>query len=219
MGFFASLLDLFFPPRCIFCRSFLKKSGPVMCPDCEKTLPFLFGAEGRTSGDFFEMCVSPLKYEGSVRKAIHRFKFRGAAGYAECFGVILADCIRDTLPDRYDIISWVPLSGTRLRSRGYDQAFLLAQAAALALDDLAAETLVRHTDSKAQSSLRDSSERRANVMGAYAVPDPEIVAGKRILLIDDVVTTGSTLSECARTLLMAGAESVVCAALAKAGRV
>ncbi len=114
------------------------------------------------------------------------------------------------------MISWVPLSAKRLRKRGYDQAKLLAVEAARNLDCVAVETLrkVRNTD--AQSSINDDSARRANILGAYEVPDPEFVAGKRILLIDDVVTTGATLSECARVLRTFGAKEVVCASLARA---
>ena len=73
---------------------------------------------------------------------------------------------------------------------------------------------MRHN--KAQSSLEDDAARRANVLGAYRVLDPVQIAGKRVLLVDDVVTTGQTLSECARTLRMAGAEDVLCVTLAKA---
>ena len=219
MGIFSSIMDVLFPPRCVFCRKVVKSDEPSVCADCRSSLPFISGSAAETKGDFFDVCYSPLRYEGSVRSAVHRFKFKNAVGYADCFGELLADCIRENLAGRYDMISWVPLSEKRRKTRGYDQAFLLAQAAALSLDDIAVELLVRHTDAAAQSTLSDRSERRANVMGVYAVADPELVADKRILLIDDAVTTGATLSECARTLLIAGAQSVVCASLAKAGRV
>ncbi len=151
-----------------------------------------------------------------MRKSILRYKFKGATGYADSYGKILADCNRQKLSGRYDLISWVPLSAKREKSRGYDQAMLLAYAVALELDDVAVETLRKHTDVLAQSSLVGVEKRRANVSGVYEVIDSELIAGRRVLLIDDVVTTGSTLSECARVLLMAGAEDVVCAALARA---
>ncbi|MBO4830912.1 MAG: ComF family protein [Oscillospiraceae bacterium] len=215
MGFLASVMDILFPPRCVFCRRFIRSGEPDICSDCRGSLPFLEGSAAETAGEYFETCLSPLRCEGSVRAAVQRFTFKNAVGYADCFGALLADCIRENLSGRYDIISWVPLSETRLKTRGYDQAFLLAQAAALSLDDIAVELLVRHTDAKAQASLTDHSERQENVKGVFAVTDPELAAGKRILLIDDVVTSGATLSECARTLLEAGALSVVCAALAK----
>ena len=97
-----------------------------------------------------------------------------------------------------------------------DQAFLLASAAALELGDVAVETLRKGRNTQAQSGLSDDAARRANVLGAYTIVDPELVEGKRVLLIDDVVTTGSTFSECARVLRSAGAAGVVCATLARA---
>ena len=215
MGFIASIMDILFPPRCVFCRRPIRSGEPDICPACRGSLPVLKGNDAETRGEYFEVCYSPLRFEGNVRSAIQRFTFKNAVGYADCFGALLADCIRANLSGRYDIISWVPLSEERLKTRGYDQAFLLAQAAALSLDDIAVELLVRHTDAKAQATLTDHSERQENVRGVFAVADPELPAGKRVLLIDDVVTSGATLSECARTLLEAGARSVVCAALTK----
>ena len=128
----------------------------------------------------------------------------------------MAQCVHDHLDGRYDLITWVPLSDRRKRERGYDQAFLLASAAALELGDVAVETLRKERNTDPQSGITEDAQRRANVLGAYTPVDPELVAGKRVLLIDDVVTTGSTLSECARTLRTMGAEDVVCAALARA---
>ena len=217
MGVFTGILDLLFPQKCTFCRKLLKSGESGMCAACARDIPCTRG-NAKRSGDFFSVCVSPLYYEGSVREAILRFKFRNATTYAGLFGKLIADCIRENLAGEYDLISWVPLSKKRLKKRGYDQAMLLAMAAALELDDVAVETLVKHTDVPAQSGLGSAEKRRANVSGSYAVSDPELIDGKRILLIDDIVTTGSTLSECARTLLGAGAEKVVCATLARTER-
>lgn len=214
MGFFTGLLDLLFPPRCTFCRKLLKNSESGVCAGCAKNLPYTHGG-GNRNGDFFTVCVAPLYYEGVVRDSILRFKFKEATVYAKVYGALMADCIGENLKGRYDLITWVPLSEGRLKNRGYDQAMLLAMAAALELDDVAVETLVKHTDVPAQSGVGSEEKRRANISGAYNVPDEELVAGKRILLIDDIVTTGSTLSECSRMLLQAGAKEVLCCALAR----
>jgi ComF family protein len=216
MGIFANILDLFFPPKCVFCGKLLRKSTDGICPECAAGLPYTTGASVSQTGDFFDECVSPLRYEGNVRKSILRFKFKGATAYAEVYGHLLKDCISTHLAGKYDLITWVPLSRKRAKDRGYDQAMLLALAVALELDDVAVEALVKNVHVEAQSSLNDREARKANVSGVYEVKDRELIAGKRILLIDDIITTGSTLSECARTLLMAGAESVGCAALARA---
>ena len=248
----SSVMDLLFPPKCVFCRKI--KGGVSVCEKCAENLPYTKNG-GRETGEFFDFCISPLYYKGVVRDSILRYKFGGAANYADTYAKILANCIREHLGDMrgdgqsrgtgtaepggveaesgvpepsapggagtvkrgkmYDIISWVPLSGKRKRSRGYDQAMLLALATALELSDVAAETLKKTKDVQAQSEIKGRDARRVNISGAYEAADPELVEGKRVLLIDDVYTTGTTLSECARILLMAGAGSVVCAALAR----
>ncbi len=215
MGIFSNILDLLFPPKCIFCGRVLGGESCI-CRKCRDGLPYTRGAEVRQKGRFFDECVSPLRYEGAVRSSILRYKFKGAVSYADCYGRLTADCIRENLKDSYDLITWVPLNARRARSRGYDQAMLLALAAALALDDVAVETLVKTENTPAQSTIEDKDARRANVSGVYSVKDAELISGKRVLLIDDIVTTGATLSECARSLLLSGAESVVCATLARA---
>lgn len=167
------------------------------------------------TGDFYSDCISPLYYEGSVQESIHRFKFNGSQWYHRTYGPILAACINEHYAERYDIISWVPVSKHRLRQRGYDQAKLLALSTAKALDVTPMATLSKAKNVAAQSSLGGKDQRKANISGAYQCLDATLVAGKRVLLIDDVVTTGATLSESARCLLMAGAEEVLCATLAR----
>lgn len=214
-----ALLDLLFPPRCVFCRRLLHRGEEGICPRCQQELPWALGAEAEQTGEFFSLCASPLWYQDQVRASFHRYKFKGVRGYSRTYGRLVAQCVQDHLAGRYDLITWVPLSRARLRQRGYDQAMLLASAAALALDDVAAETLCKVRDTEAQSGLgKNDASRRANVLSAYQVTDPALVEGRRVLLIDDIVTTGSTLSECARVLRIAGATDVVCAALARSRR-
>ena len=214
-----ALLDLLFPPRCVFCRRLLHRGEEGICPRCQQELPWALGAEAEQKGEFFSLCASPLWYQDQVRASFHRYKFKGVRGYSRTYGRLVAQCVQDHLAGRYDLITWVPLSRARLRQRGYDQAMLLASAAALALDDVAAETLCKVRDTEAQSGLgKNDASRRANVLSAYQVTDPALVEGRRVLLIDDIVTTGSTLSECARVLRTAGATDVVCAALARSRR-
>ena len=210
------LLDLLFPPRCVFCGKLLATGERDFCARCQKELPWLEGPAAEQTGEFFSLCAAPLRYQGVVRDSIRRYKFKGRQGYHKAYGKLVAQCVHDHLAGKYDLITWVPLSDKRKKERGYDQAFLLASAAALELGDVAVETLRkgRHTD--AQSGLEGEAERRANVLGAYIAVDPELVAGRRVLLIDDVVTTGATFSECARVLRTMGAKDVVCAALARA---
>lgn len=215
-GPLGALLDLLFPPRCVFCRRLLHRGEEGICPRCQQELPWALGAEAEQTGEFFSLCASPLWYQDQVRASFHRYKFKGVRGYSRTYGRLVAQCVQDHLAGRYDLITWVPLSRARLRQRGYDQAMLLASAAALALDDVAAETLCKVRDTEAQSGLgKNDASRRANVLSAYQVTDPALVEGRRVLLIDDIVTTGSTLTECVRVLREAGAADVVCLTLAR----
>lgn len=210
MGAFSALLELLFPSRCMICRKPLPVGKKTCCDGCREEL---LRQECMLEGKCFSCCAVSLRYEDGVRESILRFKFRGQSGYATEFGRILAGTVDRTLSGRYDLITWIPVSPQRLKKRGYDQAMLLAMAAALELGDVAVETLKKPVDNPAQSGLTEA-QRRDNVRGAYTVPDRELVAGKRILLIDDVVTTGATLEEASRVLLEAGAKEVLAAALA-----
>ena len=111
----------------------------------------------------------------------------------------------------------MPVSEKRRKQRGYDQAELLARAIGESLGLEAVPLLVKTRDIPAQSGIQEEAARRANVLGAYALLPGAQVKGKRILLADDVVTSGSTLSECARTLLSYGAAEVCAVTLAQAG--
>lgn len=210
------VLDLLFPPKCVFCGKVLDTGEDGLCARCQRELPWLTDGEAELTGEFFSLCAASLRYQDKVRDSVRRYKFKGRRGYHKLYGRLVAQCVHDHLAGRYDLISWVPLSPQRKKERGYDQAFLLASAAALELGEVAVEALRKERNTDPQSGLTEDAQRRANVLGAYTPVDPELVAGKRVLLIDDVVTTGSTLSECARMLRTMGAEDVVCAALARA---
>lgn len=210
------VLDLLFPPKCVFCGKVLDTGEDGLCARCQRELPWLTDGEAELTGEFFSLCAASLRYQDKVRDSVRRYKFKGRRGYHKLYGRLVAQCVHDHLAGRYDLITWVPLSPQRKKERGYDQAFLLASAAALELGEVAVETLRKERNTDPQSGLTEDAQRRANVLGAYTPVDPELVAGKRVLLIDDVVTTGSTLSECARMLRTMGAEDVVCAALARA---
>ena len=209
------LLDLFFPPRCAFCHDFLETSHEGVCAHCRTGLPFAQNG-GRQHFPFIPACVSPLNYEGNVRESLLRYKFGGATGYAKVYGQLVSETVRTELPGAYDIITWVPLSRKRLRERGYDQARLLAKATAKALGMPLTPTLYKQRNTQPQSGTGDAAKRSANITGAYRMKKGADVTGKRVLLIDDIVTTGSTLLECARVLGKAGAEQVVCATVARA---
>ena len=209
------VLDLVYPPRCVFCHKFLERGEEPVCAHCRSHIPYTHKG-GEQTGDFFSLCVSPLYYEDDVRESVLRYKFHETTGYAAVYGKLVAECITEHLEGRYDLISWVPLSPKRLKERGYDQAKLLARAVAKQLGTQAVSTLEKHKNVARQSSVGSPEKRRANISGAYRVPKPDVVAGQRVLLLDDIITSGSTLSECARTLRTAGAKEVLCATVARA---
>lgn len=209
------LLDLLFPPRCPFCHQ--AREEEAICPDCQETLAWLTGVAAERRPEHIKLCASALGYyDQRVRRCIWRYKFGRRQGHARILGPLVAQCARDHFTENFDLISWPPLSPKKLRSRGFDQAQLLARA--VALDRGMSETALFRKSNRAgqQSRIKSHAARRANVLGAYSLLEPKLVRGKRILLVDDVVTSGSTLSECARLLLTAGAEGVWAVTLASA---
>lgn len=209
------ILDLLFPPKCPFCGKILREPRAPLCAVCQRELPWLTGALAERKVDFVKVCLSPLAYRGTVPEAVRRYKFRGVRAYAVPFGLLMAQCVRDHGLEEIDGVTWAPLSRKRLRKRGYDQAELLAAQVAghLGLPLLSTLQKVRHT--QPQSGLDQDAARRANALGAYQLKEGLALEGKRLLLVDDVVTSGATLGECARLLCQAGAE-VYCLTLAQA---
>ena len=212
------LLDLLFPPKCPFCRGLLESEEREygICAECREHNRTDTECKKEVSG--FEECLSPLWYQGMVKESIHRYKFSGKSAYAKAYAHLMTECMANYMEGEWDVITWVPLSAKRLRERGYDQAKLLAEAIASKLGTTALPLLRKEIHTGAQSLLKDASARRANVAGAYSVLDVGLVEGKRVLLVDDVVTTGATLSECAVTLLGAGAKEVRAVTLARGKR-
>lgn len=208
------LEELLFPRKCILCRRFLGKDETDLCRRCRIDAPEY--CYGRKKVPRTKDMTAVWFYDGHVRESILRYKFRNTRHYAPAYGRLLAMRIRRDLPEP-ELITWVPISPKRLRRRGFDQVELLARAVSEELGIEAAVMLEKFRDNKANSSLATPEERRANVLGVYRPISPERIRGKRVLLLDDIVTTGATASECARVLLTAGAEEVLFAAVAAAG--
>lgn len=204
--------ELLFPPRCPFCGQTIAK-GLAFCGQCREQVPMplyvipLDSAKGL-------VCCTPFSYEGQVRSAIGRYKFQGKKMYDAAFGAAMAQaftvCFAGARPD---LVTFVPLSAKRRRARSYDQAKLLAQKAAGQLGLPCRRTLVKRKENAEQHRL-SREQRRRNVLGVYSPYRKAQVAGKTVLLCDDIVTTGATLLECAQVLLRQGARAVYCAAVA-----
>lgn len=203
------LIDLFFPPRCMFCRSYLPSgTDSPFCTACRLTVAL---QPGHTLSIPAGSCLYALKYVANVRRAIISYKFHNKPQYAKALGELLVPLL--TPLAHIDCITWAPVSALRLSKRGYDQSRLLAETVGHTLGIPVYPLLRKHRHTRKQSQT--AREKRAeNIRGAYVCATNHPISGLRIVLIDDVVTTGSTLSECCRVLYAAGAKEVVCVALA-----
>lgn len=211
MKFWTSLLNLLYPPKCVFCQKLLRDTEVDLCSDCRTELPKV--SYGFKRGECYEICEAVYFYEGAVADSVRRFKFAGCEQYASAYGRFLAKLILQKNIE-FDVLTWVPISDKRAKKRGFRQTKLLAEATAKELGLKAVQTLKKHKDNPAQSSLHSFSDRKKNVKNVYTAVDAQRFCAKRVLLIDDVVTSGATLSECSRVLRKAGAKSIVCVCLA-----
>lgn len=209
------LLDLLYPPKCAFCESVLKDSRHMVCPRCEETLPWLSEADRLQKGEHFSRCLSTSWYEDQFRFAMLQYKFYGQRHLAEVFAAPLAKYIAQSFSGRFDLITWIPISKERFRTRGYNQSQLLAKEIAKLLGQTAVPLLSHPRPKPPQSGIATAAERKSNVSGCFAVSSAGDFRGKRILLIDDVITTGATLEEAAKILRLAGSKEVMCATVCR----
>ena len=190
---------------CRGCFEALPYVGRPVCARCGTPTAFeTFVCDACKGVDFgFESARAPLRYEGVGEEVVHALKYRG---YTRVVGRLAAPLMLGVLDrgERFDAVVPVPLHRSRLRRRGFNQAELLARGVGAGINSPVSDTLqvVRKTRDQVELS---AAERRANVAGAYALRGR--VRG-RVLLVDDVFTTGATMSSCAETLLRAGAEEV-----------
>lgn len=236
--FFRAILDILFPPICHYCKTFIPDAGDIhLCGTCMEDVVSIesphcktCGLPFQTEGGIDHVCGGCLMtrrpfdaaraaavFSGPVQELVHRFKYGKKVHLRRPLALLtvsrLSPFIGEVCPD---IVIPVPLHARRLRERGFNQAVLLGEVLAkewrlpLSRRDL---QRIRWTDPQVGLT---AAEREANVRGAFAVADPSRMRGKRVLLVDDVYTTGSTVAECARVLKRAGAEAVLVATVARA---
>jgi ComF family protein len=220
-----ALVELLFPARCIGCQ----RRGVALCVACRRELPYLpqgvchrcgsqRGARGVCRGcRRLSPVVSALRaafaYEGAARTAVLTLKFKSGRYLAPLMGELLRDELARH-PLQADLIIPVPLAAGRLRRRGFNQATLLAEEVSASVGGTVLEGALQRQERPAQQSLR-ALERLVNLEGAFTCLRPMEVQGNRVLLIDDVVTTGATVSACADTLAQAGARRICVLAFAR----
>jgi ComF family protein len=162
----------------------------------------------------FDQALAVGYFEGPLREAVHQFKYRPCRALGRPLGQWMAEYIR--LTAEIDMVVPVPLHSTRLKQRGFNQALLLADCISRQHSiSLCFDTLLRVKPTRPQVELNEA-ERIKNVAGAFALCHPKTVALRRILLVDDVFTTGATMHECASVLKNAGAAQVTALTLARA---
>ena len=234
----SAFADILFPPLCHACKAFIPDAGAIhLCASCLAGSPAIasprcticglpFLTEGGTDHPCggciqhppsFAAARAAVLFEGPVRDLIHRFKYGKKVQHCRPLGLLTARQLGEFVAaSSADLIIPVPLHVKRLRERGFNQALLLSETLAKHWRlSLSRHNLRRVRWTEPQISL-SASERKDNVWGAFAVHDAEGVRNRRIILVDDVYTTGSTVAECARTLRKAGAEAVFAVTIARA---
>lgn len=214
-----------FPPKCIGCQ----RRGTALCAGCKRELPYLPGgvcrrcASLRGARGVCRGCrrLSPalsgvraaFAYDGAARAAVLTLKFKSGRYLAPLMGEFLREELRRR-PLQADVVVPVPLAVSRLRQRGFNQAQLLAgEVAAAVRGTVVADALMRE-ERVAQQTL-PAADRLVNLEGAFSCAAANAVHGRRVLLVDDVVTTGATFSACADALAEAGATRVTAIAFAR----
>jgi len=227
---FKAFLDIIFPPRCHVCRCFLAEPTDThLCNDCREKiitvsspLCTICGVPFATENGIDHICGHCLttrrpftgaraaaRFEGPLQELIHRFKYGKKIHLARPLGLLTATVLGDFHPAvSADCIVTVPLHRRRLRERGFNQSQLIGRILAKSWEiPLSVHNLRRIRWTKPQTGL-SAAERERNIRDAFEVAMPGRFKGKRLLLVDDVYTTGSTVTECAKTLRQSGAKEV-----------
>ncbi|MBR7092267.1 MAG: ComF family protein [Clostridia bacterium] len=224
----ARLLRFLYPVRCAACGAVIPPNDGGFCPACAADLAVpaaplcpLCGQNRKqcTCGKgerYYVRCVAPFYYEGAARAAVIRLKSRRSRQAAQTLACYMFRTLQRRLPRvPFDAVVPLPLSRRRLKQRGYNQSQWLAELLAGLLGLPLLPALVRpDTAVEWQQKQLPAALRRGNLLGAFEVPEPQLVKGKVLLLVNDVITTGATFNECAKMLRLAGAKSVYCAAAA-----
>ncbi len=212
---------------CPKCWANLTHTERPFCPICGIQHPVAVGFGTRSNfpcaecrknpNKYIESIQSPLQYTDFTREAIIVFKFHKEKNLAKPFGEILRNWIKEEMADlEFDLIIPVPLHPYRLKRRGFNQSYLLAKEILPCYPKAElSQTLIRTKPTRSQSTL-STKERKENIKNAFDVKEPALVRNKRILLMDDLVTTTSTVTECAKTLKKYQVHSVYVLSLARA---
>lgn len=220
-SFFQKLIQLIFPPKCIFCNEVLTLgTKQEICNCCYEKIPFageLFmnscSNDRNQTGCDGVVCV--CHYSGIIKQSLIRYKFYNKPGYHRALAKLLYDKTSKSIDYReFDIITSVPLHRQRENIRGYNQSHLISKALGRETGISVESRLLYRIRKTESQSLLVRCKREFNVKNAFEITDINKVRGKNILIVDDIMTTGYTLDECSRVLKEAGAKKVIGAVVA-----
>jgi len=225
----AGLLDLVFPRTCAGCGGRISGESRALCWDClSETMvirpPFCARCgdpvEGRIDHEYecyfchayprgFDRARSAARYDKAIRTALQDFKYHEALWLRGDLADILLACYHtEFAAEEFDLVTYVPLHASKRRRRGYNQAELLAHELSKCIKKPLLRGCLMRLSAGASQTRLTAHARLTNVRGAFVARWPEWLEGRRVLLVDDVMTTGATVSECSRALKLAGATSV-----------
>ena len=213
MEFVRKLTALFYPERCPYCSALIEATQ-IACEKCYETIrrkhiPIKGGARGFR-------CISTFAYGGRVRRMILRLKYHDRTQYIPQIAELLRMDIQSTyIGEKFDFITAVPMYHKDLKIRGYNQSALLAKELGKRLDLPYLDTIEKIKKTKKQHHL-NYHERKSNLNGAFKAIDKDAIKGKRVLIIDDIITSGYTLGNCCKVLSRAKPELICCATIANA---
>lgn len=213
MNLIDTFLDMLFPHVCGFCG---KGNKTGLCDKCEKSLnsKMIYKIDTYTNM-FFDEHIYAMKYE-DIREKILDYKFHDKSYLYKTFSkmILKSKKICDILKS-YDIIVPVPIHKKRKNERGYNQSELISKEIAKNIDELTSVMVLKKIKNNTRQSLLDEKSRITNVKNVYEIVSKEIIYNKRIILFDDIYTTGNTVNECSRILKLNGAKYILVLSLAK----
>ncbi len=203
------LLDIMFPNRCPFCNEFIMWSE-VSCRKCGDSLESAMNVSCQNTEYPDNICAALFFNDEKVRKAVYDFKHSGAPNLAEYTASVTENVLRN---DHIDVVTSVPMGRKKRSKRGFNQADILAKCIGKRLDTSVNLKLIIKSDTDEEQHTLSREDRQEHVRSLFSGNGADL-SGKNVLICDDVITTGSTLNECARILKNMGAARVIAVACA-----
>jgi len=212
------ILRIIYPSTCIFCDKELEEEQQLeICEECYKELKFSNNRKTtykRNQGVYYDGIFGTFEYDGKIKELIRKYKYQHKAYLFRTFSKLMFKTLRDDKIDG-DIILSVPLHRQREWQRGYNQAHLLAKEISKMTNIEYDKKILRRVKITNCLALCNKKQRRSIIKGAFLINTPQKIKNKKVILIDDVFTTGATINECSKVLKQNGAKKVIGLVIAK----